>query len=582
MLKEKLVALPLTSEGKEWPLPPAVKHRETELLKNINDCREKLIQASHDPWAIRSQLDAVLIQVENNDRLAFTEYLATVNKTRTDHKAEMDTKVKDLTQKHTDEMEKIKKETSQQITFVQKRNEELQTSIGRIEKRFSEHLRIFRSLAYKIDTSSNYYRKLMEQGPENIVINPHAEDHMKNLLCGGLVIEKRTLPLSPSEWEAAFDEKGKIKDAQAIRIRIFQGGIDPAIRPIVWKYLLNYFPWESTSQEREELKKSKASEYQKLKDHWQQLTTITLRNWSDHDFQKRLDQIHKDVVRTDRDEMHFKEEDSPYLKQLNDILATYGWYNWSVGYVQGMNDMLAPILTMMNNEVDSFWCFSGQMTLMEGLFKKNQPAVQTMMGKMMEYIGKYDKIFYAYMAKIKGNHIFFAFRWFLLYFKREFTTDDARKIWEVIWTHQIPDEEFAIWIALAMLWKQRETILNQQMDFDEILRHMSNISLTMDAGDILDSAIALYNYFIRDGNNHQKDEEPTPLNILTPLALSLSGNLVSQPSPRRRDTPESQRVNTPDDKPSPRTNESHNTGVDDKTNETQTESNNPTTNEGNQ
>lgn len=29
----------------------------------------------------------------------------------------------------------------------------------------------------------------------------------------------------------------------------------------------------------------------------------------------------------------------------------------SPGYVQGMSDLLSPILYVMDNEVDAFWCF---------------------------------------------------------------------------------------------------------------------------------------------------------------------------------------------------------------------------------
>jgi hypothetical protein len=37
-------------------------------------------------------------------------------------------------------------------------------------------------------------------------------------------------------------------------------------------------------------------------------------------------------------------------------------YNFDLGYVQGMSDLLSPILMIMNSdEVESFWCFVGFM-----------------------------------------------------------------------------------------------------------------------------------------------------------------------------------------------------------------------------
>jgi hypothetical protein len=46
---------------------------------------------------------------------------------------------------------------------------------------------------------------------------------------------------------------------------------------------------------------------------------------------------------------------------LSDILMTYVMYNFDLGYVQGMSDLLSPILCVMTHEVDAFWCFVGFM-----------------------------------------------------------------------------------------------------------------------------------------------------------------------------------------------------------------------------
>ena len=40
-----------------------------------------------------------------------------------------------------------------------------------------------------------------------------------------------------------------------------------------------------------------------------------------------------------------------------------------LGYVQGMSDFLSPILVLMENEVDAFWCFVGLMDRVVEIFR---------------------------------------------------------------------------------------------------------------------------------------------------------------------------------------------------------------------
>ena len=45
-------------------------------------------------------------------------------------------------------------------------------------------------------------------------------------------------------------------------------------------------------------------------------------------------------------------------------MTSYIFWYCPLGYAQKMSDMLAPILYVVDNEVDVFWCFSGLMERM--------------------------------------------------------------------------------------------------------------------------------------------------------------------------------------------------------------------------
>lgn len=89
------------------------------------------------------------------------------------------------------------------------------------------------------------------------------------------------------------------------------------------------------------------------------MTKIQENNFADYRDRKSL--IEKDVNRTDRTMDFYAGDNNPNLQLLNDILMTYVMYNFDLGYVQGMSDLLSPILYLLRDEVDSFWCFVGFM-----------------------------------------------------------------------------------------------------------------------------------------------------------------------------------------------------------------------------
>lgn len=47
--------------------------------------------------------------------------------------------------------------------------------------------------------------------------------------------------------------------------------------------------------------------------------------------------------------------------RFRNILLNYAVYNPDMGYTQGMSDLLSPLLSTIQDEVDTFWCFVGLM-----------------------------------------------------------------------------------------------------------------------------------------------------------------------------------------------------------------------------
>lgn len=52
------------------------------------------------------------------------------------------------------------------------------------------------------------------------------------------------------------------------------------------------------------------------------------------------ERIEKDVVRTDRDLDCFADAEGAMVKSLENLLMSYVFFNFDVGYVQGMGDLL--------------------------------------------------------------------------------------------------------------------------------------------------------------------------------------------------------------------------------------------------
>lgn len=287
----------------------------------------------------------------------------------------------------------------------------------------------------------------------------------------------RQPPLGSDEWATFLDSEGRVVDSKALKERIFHGGMEHSLRQEVWKFLLGYYKFDSTYAERQYLASTKKEEYQILKSQWQSISQTQAKQFSK--FRERKSRIEKDVVRTDRCLPYYAGDDNPNLDRLRDILLTYSFYNFDLGYCQGMSDLLSPILFIMEDASESFWCFVALMERLGPNFDRDQNGMHSQLLALSKLVEILDSPLHNYFKQADCLNYFFCFRWILIQFKREFEYDKVMRLWEVLWTHYL-SEHFHLYMCVAILKRHRKTIIEEQMDFDTLLKFINELSCHID------------------------------------------------------------------------------------------------------
>eukprot|EP00268_Persea_americana_P036537 TRINITY_DN3603_c0_g1_i1.p1 TRINITY_DN3603_c0_g1~~TRINITY_DN3603_c0_g1_i1.p1 ORF type:complete len:627 (-),score=103.60 TRINITY_DN3603_c0_g1_i1:790-2670(-) len=298
----------------------------------------------------------------------------------------------------------------------------------------------------------------------------------------------RQPPLGFEEWATFLDGEGRIMDSKALRKRIFYGGVEHSLRKEVWKVLLGFHAYDSTYAEREYLKSIKKAEYETIKSQWQSISPAQAKKFTK--FRERKALIDKDVVRTDRSISFYDGDDNPNVTLLRDILLTYSFYNFDLGYCQGMSDLLSPILFVMECESESFWCFVALMERLGPNFNRDQNGMHSQLFALSKLVELLDIPLHNYLKQADCLNYFFCFRWILIQFKRELEYGMTMRLWEVLWTHYL-SEHFHLYLSVAILKRHRKKIMGEQMDFDTLLKFINELSGHLDLDSALRDAEAL-------------------------------------------------------------------------------------------
>ncbi|XP_022002523.1 TBC1 domain family member 13 isoform X2 [Helianthus annuus] len=236
------------------------------------------------------------------------------------------------------------------------------------------------------------------------------------------------------------------------------------IRSTTWKLLLGYLPID---------KRMWSSELSKKRSQYKHFKEDLLMN-PDSEI---IEQIDRDVKRTHPD-IPFFSGDSAFAKanqdSLKNILIIFAKLNPGIRYVQGMNEILAPLFYVfktdpnedyaVNAEADTFFCFVELLSDFRDNFCQQLDnsivGIRSTISRLSQLLKQHDEELWRHLeVTTKVNPQFYAFRWITLLLTQEFNFTDILHIWDMLLSNPVGPRETLLRICCAMLILVRRRLL---------------------------------------------------------------------------------------------------------------------------
>ncbi|KAG0477795.1 hypothetical protein HPP92_012514 [Vanilla planifolia] len=202
----------------------------------------------------------------------------------------------------------------------------------------------------------------------------------------------------------------------------------------------------------------------------------------------------------------------PYMtyhaSRLVALLEAYAIYDPEIGYCQGMSDLLSPILAVMSNDYEAFWCFVGFMRKARHNFRLDEFGIRRQLAIVSRIIRSKDAHLYRHLEKLQAEDCFFVYRMVVVLFRRELTFEQTTCLWEVLWADQAairagigrsvrggktrlrapPTDDLLLYAIAACVLQRRKLIIERYKSMDEIIKECNNMAGQLDVWRLLDDA----------------------------------------------------------------------------------------------
>lgn len=265
-------------------------------------------------------------------------------------------------------------------------------------------------------------------------------------------------------------------------------GVPVEYRAMVWQLLLGYLP---TNKGRRE-----ASLSRKRQEYFDSIPVYFDITDDERTTQEgeTLRQILVDLPRTFPNTPFFHQPSMQ--KAMERILYIWSIRHPASGYVQGMNDILTPLLlvfmqpyvedvlrcdlavldpqTIMNVEADSFWCFSKLLDNIQDHYTFSQPGLQRMVLRLEDLMHRLDLDLHQHFQSESVEYIQFAFRWMNCLLLREIPLRAMLRVWDTYLSEERGGfENFHVYVCAVLLKMFKDKLL--QMNFQDIVIFLQDL-----------------------------------------------------------------------------------------------------------
>jgi hypothetical protein len=271
-------------------------------------------------------------------------------------------------------------------------------------------------------------------------------------------------------------------------------GVPGAQRALAWKLLLDYCPPQPSRLLR--------SVSRKRDQYWQAVAELGLvtdprlgNRLSSEDWARKR-QIDLDVPRTAPEFPLF--HTGAVQQAMTRILHLWSVRHPAAGYVQGLNDILVPLLyvfyadqapefsqldrttlpedaepLLREVEADTYWCLSTLLEALQDQYVFGQPGIQRRVALLERIMQRIDASLCAHLAKEQVTFMQFAFRWMNCLLVREFPLPITLRLWDAYLSERGTFAAFHVYVCAALL--ERFSLDLVRLTFPDLVLFLQNL-----------------------------------------------------------------------------------------------------------